>query len=54
MLLSRNKKYGWMDIQQRDGQMADGHTDVQCETIMPCHYSVVGHKNLMFVNIHKL
>ena len=27
-----------------DGQM-DGHTDDQCETIIPCHNCVAGYKN---------
>ena len=26
-----------------DGEM-DGHTDSQCETIIPCHYLVAGYK----------
>ena len=30
---------GWMDKQ------TDRHTDVQCETKIPCHYHVAGYKN---------
>ena len=34
----------WMDRLMMDGQ-TDTHMDVQRETIIPCHYRVVGYKN---------
>ena len=33
-----------MDIWMYDGQ-TDRHTDLECETIIPCHYCVAGYKN---------
>ena len=37
-------KNGQTDERTMNG-WTDGHTDVQCETIIPCHYCVVGYKN---------
>ena len=45
------RKCKWMDIWQ-----ADGHTDSQCDTIIPHHYRVAGYKNDHFIQtkIHRL
>ena len=40
VIIRKRKKDGWTDGQ------TDRHTDVQHETIIPCHYCVAGYKNL--------
>ena len=39
-----------------NGQLTDGHTDVQRETITPRHYRVEGYKNALYANVsvHKI
>ena len=34
-----------------DVRLTDGHTDVQCETIIPLHYRVVGYENISVKNV---
>ena len=34
-----------MDVRRTTDRQANGHTDVQCEIIIPHHYRVAGYKN---------